>query len=311
MSVTRQPRTGRTTRACSFPASPNLCAMFFRVYRNAVNLGSGSAGFAGTLSALVCAQWPLGRSGSCRTPAGARRGRVRLTYRTLPATFGAKPAVSRVFLSALSWVLRHRCSGGPPGARYGRFVRTSAGRLKLTAGIAEALWHPDGMATNGEPAASERVWRQVTASPRAALRHGLSPADLRTLLLDVSRCRAAEVTPARPLAGWLAGWLAHSPLAYVVLDGESGDFFPRARQTAFPGRQFLAQFWDNADNSNKLRSCGSSRSRRSRHGTPSSSPSAPVRTSALAQPGPRRARGGAEVPRAQDARAHLGRRARP
>jgi cytochrome P450 len=101
------------------------------------------------------------------------------------------------------------------------------------------------------------------------------------------------------------GWLAHSPLAYVVLDGESGDFFLRARQTAFPGRQiaeifgitsgplrahidanilnltgdkhrrlrslvghaftpraadrwrpamreFLAQFWDEADNSNKL-----------------------------------------------------------
>ena len=30
------------------------------------------------------------------------------------------------------------------------------------------------------------------------------------------------------------GWLAHSPLAFVVLDQESGDFFLRARQTAFP-----------------------------------------------------------------------------
>jgi hypothetical protein len=58
------------------------------------------------------------------------------------------------------------------------------------------------MATNGEPAASERVWRQVTASPRAALHHGLSPADLQTLLLDVSRRRAAEVTPARLLRRW-------------------------------------------------------------------------------------------------------------
>ena len=38
------------------------------------------------------------------------------------------------------------------------------------------------------------------------------------------------------------GWLAHSPLAYVVLDGESGDFFLRARQTAFPGRQIAAIF---------------------------------------------------------------------
>jgi cytochrome P450 len=33
------------------------------------------------------------------------------------------------------------------------------------------------------------------------------------------------------------GWLAHSPLAFVVLDQESGDFFLRARQTTFPGRQ--------------------------------------------------------------------------
>ena len=38
------------------------------------------------------------------------------------------------------------------------------------------------------------------------------------------------------------GWLAHSPLAYVVLDGESGDFFLRARQTAFPGRQIAEIF---------------------------------------------------------------------
>jgi cytochrome P450 len=38
------------------------------------------------------------------------------------------------------------------------------------------------------------------------------------------------------------GWLAHSPLAYVVLDGESADFFLRARQTAFPGRQIAEVF---------------------------------------------------------------------
>jgi len=37
-------------------------------------------------------------------------------------------------------------------------------------------------------------------------------------------------------------WLAHSPLAYVVLDAESGDFFLRARQTAFPGRQIAEIF---------------------------------------------------------------------
>jgi cytochrome P450 len=37
-------------------------------------------------------------------------------------------------------------------------------------------------------------------------------------------------------------WLAHSPLAFVVLDGQSGDFFLRARQTAFPGRQIAEIF---------------------------------------------------------------------
>src|ERR1700678_668653 len=37
-------------------------------------------------------------------------------------------------------------------------------------------------------------------------------------------------------------WLAHSPLAYIVLDGESGDFFLRARQTTLPGRQIAELF---------------------------------------------------------------------
>ncbi|HEX4094556.1 MAG TPA: cytochrome P450 [Trebonia sp.] len=37
-------------------------------------------------------------------------------------------------------------------------------------------------------------------------------------------------------------WLAHSPLAYVVLDAESGDFFLRSRQTTFPGRQIAELF---------------------------------------------------------------------
>ena len=58
------------------------------------------------------------------------------------------------------------------------------------------------MAANGEQAGSGRVWRQVAASPRAALDHGLSPADLQTLLLDVSRRRASRVTPARLLQRW-------------------------------------------------------------------------------------------------------------
>jgi cytochrome P450 len=38
------------------------------------------------------------------------------------------------------------------------------------------------------------------------------------------------------------GWLARSPLSYVVLDRESGEFFLRARQTAFPGREIAELF---------------------------------------------------------------------
>ena len=58
------------------------------------------------------------------------------------------------------------------------------------------------MAANGGQDGSGRVWRQVAASPRAALDHGLSPADLQTLLLDVSRRRASRVTAARLLQRW-------------------------------------------------------------------------------------------------------------
>jgi len=54
------------------------------------------------------------------------------------------------------------------------------------------------MATN----ADARVWRTVTADPRAALDHGLGPADLQTLLLGVSRSRASAVTPARLMRRW-------------------------------------------------------------------------------------------------------------
>jgi cytochrome P450 len=47
----------------------------------------------------------------------------------------------------------------------------------------------------------------------------------------------------RQLAGARAqGWLARSPLAYLVLERESGEFFLRSRATAFPGRQ-IAEFF--------------------------------------------------------------------
>jgi len=38
------------------------------------------------------------------------------------------------------------------------------------------------------------------------------------------------------------GWLAKSPLAYMVLEHDSGEFFLRSRATAFPGRQ-IAEFF--------------------------------------------------------------------
>jgi cytochrome P450 len=38
------------------------------------------------------------------------------------------------------------------------------------------------------------------------------------------------------------GWLASSPLSYIVLDRESGEFFLRSRATAFPGRQIAELF---------------------------------------------------------------------
>ena len=38
------------------------------------------------------------------------------------------------------------------------------------------------------------------------------------------------------------GWLARSSLAYMVLDRESGEFFLRSKQTAFPGREIADLF---------------------------------------------------------------------
>src|SRR5712675_1332389 len=38
------------------------------------------------------------------------------------------------------------------------------------------------------------------------------------------------------------GWLARSPLAFIVLEREPGEFFLRSRATAFPGRQ-IADFF--------------------------------------------------------------------
>lgn len=58
------------------------------------------------------------------------------------------------------------------------------------------------MAESPVSAVSRRVWGQLAASPQAALERGLSPADLQAALLDVSRSRAAAVTPARLMQRW-------------------------------------------------------------------------------------------------------------
>jgi hypothetical protein len=56
------------------------------------------------------------------------------------------------------------------------------------------------MADN-EDRTGERVWRAMPAGSREALTR-LPPADLQTLLIDVSRARAAQVTPAGVMRRW-------------------------------------------------------------------------------------------------------------
>lgn len=58
------------------------------------------------------------------------------------------------------------------------------------------------MPLSGDESARRRVWAGFPPAAEAALRDGLSPTDLQTLLLDVARSRAATVTPARLLRRW-------------------------------------------------------------------------------------------------------------
>lgn len=51
-------------------------------------------------------------------------------------------------------------------------------------------------------AAERRVWAELPAGARAALESGLSPADLRTVLLSVARHRAGAVDPAELVRRW-------------------------------------------------------------------------------------------------------------
>lgn len=51
-------------------------------------------------------------------------------------------------------------------------------------------------------AAGRRVWAELPAGSREALTEGLSPTDLQTALLDVTRARASKVTTARLMQRW-------------------------------------------------------------------------------------------------------------
>ena len=55
---------------------------------------------------------------------------------------------------------------------------------------------------DNEDQAGERVWQALPAGTREALTRDLPPADLRTLLLAVSRARAGQVTPADVMRRW-------------------------------------------------------------------------------------------------------------
>jgi cytochrome P450 len=57
---------------------------------------------------------------------------------------------------------------------------------------------------------------------------------------------AADSYHAQLAAASAAGWLVRSPIAYIVLERDSGEFFLRSRATAFPGRQ-LADFFGIAE----------------------------------------------------------------
>ena len=56
--------------------------------------------------------------------------------------------------------------------------------------------------TNEETGPVERVWRHLSVAARRTLELELTPADLRTLQIDLARTRAAEATPASLMRRW-------------------------------------------------------------------------------------------------------------
>jgi cytochrome P450 len=67
--------------------------------------------------------------------------------------------------------------------------------------------------------------------------------DLELAEFDISDAGlAGDAYHERLAAARAHGWLVKSPISYVVLDREAGEFFLRARQTAFPGREIAELF---------------------------------------------------------------------
>src|SRR6266849_3228873 len=67
--------------------------------------------------------------------------------------------------------------------------------------------------------------------------------DLELVDFDIAEAGlAGDVYHERLAAAREHGWLVKSPIAYVVLDREAGEFFLRSRQTAFPGREIAELF---------------------------------------------------------------------
>lgn len=54
----------------------------------------------------------------------------------------------------------------------------------------------------GQAQGVERLWRQVAGDPRVALQSGLTPTDLQSLLIELARVRANQITPARVVRRW-------------------------------------------------------------------------------------------------------------
>ena len=101
-------------------------------------------------------------------------------------------------------------------------------------------------ATNEAPAPSPAVpGAPAAGAPAAGLAaaDGATVNDLELPVFDYTEPGlAGEVYHQRLAAVRQQGWLARSPLTYVVLDRESGEFFLRSRQTAFPGREIADIF---------------------------------------------------------------------